>query len=238
MSKIINDYDVEVLKDRVVELMKKHHKIPGKISSEEIEKFCSVIAIIEDICSKIENAKICWAYYDGINWSRKSIKDLNSYESYQYYRSPFFSLEYNKNSGFEAKRKEACKKIRGKEDDIDEIAKANDYAYYAIEIEFKKDAEFEKLKNLISTKLYCRITPKDIDGRKTLIIIPYPTSKLTDELKKFSLKMNELTEQINDVSENIRKISTTFSEGFFLGGQRELTHIQLHEDEWGDIEYS
>lgn len=226
---------LETLKVEVLELMKQHHKIPGKISVEEVKGFYDSIQKVESICNSIESASISWGYYNGISWSRKSYKEFlgknyNTNESFQYYRSPYFSIEYSSKDGFKVKRNEACKEIRKYESDIDEFVRNNDYVYYAIKVFLKDENDFEDLKSQVETIFYCRVEKREFGDNWLGIIIPHSNTAITKELK-------ELTLQMESLSSKIKTVSDTISCGFFLGGQRETTHLQIYEDEYGDVRY-
>ncbi|RZB34234.1 MAG: hypothetical protein SRB1_00002 [Desulfobacteraceae bacterium Eth-SRB1] len=224
------------LKRNVVELMRENHKIPGKISEEEVEGFYNVIKMIENISKPIDGAKISWAYYNGISWSRKSFKEIvskstwNVNESCQYYRSPYFSIEYNSTNGFSVKRNESCQEIRKNESDIDKFVNENNYVYYAIKVRLVKEDDFEQIENSVSKLLHCRIEKKTSENSYLAVIIPHSNLALTNRLK-------DLTTEMGKISKQIKLVSDTISNGFFLGGQRKTTHIQILENEYGDIEY-
>lgn len=226
---MIGVWDEYELKKEVLSFMKVHYKIPGKISAEEIEGLCNVLQLIDEICSKISGSKISWAYYEGISWSRKKYSEIegrnypyNSSEGYQYYRSPYFVIEYSSEKGFIVKREEGTKKLRKSESDIEDFVKENNYVYYAINVSLSDEIDFKKFKSELEDKLFCQILQK-VNEPKKVSIIPLSNIKLTSELSSLAKQMN--------------LISNTLKNGFFLGGQREITHLQIEEDSYGDIEY-
>ena len=227
--------ELESLEVEVLERMREHHKIPGKISEEEVKGFYTTIQKIESLCNGIEDAYISWGYYHGISWSRKSCKEItdrnyNINESYQYYRSPYFSIEYRSSEGFTVKRKEACKQIRKYESDIDTFVIKNTYVYYAINVSLKEEGDFDLFKSKVKALFHCRVEKKESGSHWLAVIIPHSNISLTKELK-------ELTLQMESLSQRIQTVSDTISNGFFLGGQRGTTHLQIFEDEYGDVQY-
>jgi hypothetical protein len=231
-SNFFSKYTVDDLKEEVLKVLKANYKVPGRISSQEINNFYNTINLLEGFCKAIDGSFINDSYYHGISWSRKSHKEIgsNNNESYQYYRSPYFSINYNSKKRFKVYRNEITQELRKSEADIDEFVSKNTYVYYAITVFAKSSEDSASFIELINSKILARIKENKVENGILIDIIPYPNEEITKNLAELTNKLKNLSLQINTISE-------TMGLGFYLGGQRDIIHIQLDEDYNRDLKY-